>query len=145
MYIRYTLFYVRIQKDKLKFIQFLDASFAYALVIQRNEVFLAAANALAAKMGGSGEMTQDITKLTAEIFGGITAGEYFITALISPLLYEFAFDGDGVPDNDGVIAGYGVQANCDNIITNISDITSKLMLYIENFLQIFLKIFGIGR
>ena len=110
-----------------------------------DEIFLAAANALVAKMGGSGEMTQDITKLTAEIFGGITAGEYFIAALISPLLYEFAFDGDGVPDNNGVIAGYGVQANGDNILANISDITNKLMLYIENFFSIFFKIFGIGR
>ncbi len=110
-----------------------------------DEIFMSAANALLAKMGGTGTMTQDITKLTGQIFGGITAGEYFITALISPLLYEFAFDGDNVPDNNGTLQGYGLEMNGDNILTNISNITNKLMLYIENFFIIFIKIFGIGR
>lgn len=110
-----------------------------------DEIFMAAANALLAKMGGTGTMTQDITKLTGQIFGGISAGEYFITALISPLLYEFAFDGDGVPDNNGTLQGYGLEMNGDNILTNLSNTANKLMLYIENFFIIFAKIFGIGR
>ncbi len=110
-----------------------------------DEIFLGAANALIASMGGTGTMTQDIKKLTGEIFGGISAGEYFITALISPLLYEFAFDGDGVPDNNGSMAGYGAQDNGSNILTSISNAVNKLMLYIENFFIIYAKIFGIGR
>ncbi len=110
-----------------------------------DEIFIAAANALIAKMGGSDTLTQDITKLTGQIFGGISAPEYFITALISPLLYEFAFDGDSVPDNNGTLQGYGIEMNGRNILTNLSNIVNKLMLYIENFFIIFIKIFGIGR
>lgn len=110
-----------------------------------DEIFISAANALIAKMGGSDTLTQDITKLTGRIFGGISAPEYFITALISPLLYEFAYDGDSVPDNNGTLQGYGIEMNTANIFTNISNIVNKLMLYIENFFIIFIKIFGIGR
>ena len=108
-----------------------------------DEIFLAAANALVAKMGGSGEMTQDITKLTAGVFGGITAGEYFIAALISPLLYEFAFDGDGVSDNNGTIAGYGIESNKENVISAFSHVIDTLVHYIESFFGIFMKIFAI--
>ena len=108
-----------------------------------DEIFLAAANALVAKMGGSGEMTQDITKLTAGVFGGITAGEYFIAALISPLLYEFAFDGDGVPDNNGTIAGYCIESNKENVISAFSHVIDTLVHYIESFFGIFMKIFAI--
>ena len=110
-----------------------------------DEIFISAANALVASMGGSDTMTQDIKKLTGQIFGGISAPEYFITALISPLLYEFAFDGDSVPDNDGTLQGYGIEMNGRNILTNLSNISNTLMLYIENFFVIFAKIFGIGR
>lgn len=111
-----------------------------------DEVFLAAANELIAKMGGGKTMTQDITKLTSEIFGGVTAGQYFLVALISPLLHEFAFDGDGVPDNNGTIKGYGVEnANLDNILTALSNTANTLKLYIENFFIIFIKVFGFGR
>ena len=115
------------------------------LATVNDEIFLGAASALLTGMGVSDTLTQDITKLTGEVFGGISAGEYFITALISPLLYEFAFDGDSVPDNNGTIQGYGLQMNVNNIITNLSNAANKLMLYIENFFIIFVKIFGIGR
>ena len=110
-----------------------------------DEIFLGAANMLIQQLGGTGEMTQDVAKLAGEVFGGITAGEYFITALISPLLYEFAFDGDGVPDNNGTIAGYGVHTNSDNVVANISYAVNKFMLYLKNFIVIFAKIFGIGK
>ena len=90
-------------------------------------------------------MTKDLTKLTTEVFGGISPGQYFLTALISPLLYEFAFDGDGTPDNNGTLQGYGIEMNGNNILTNISNMSNTLMLYIENFFIIFIKIFGIGR
>lgn len=110
-----------------------------------DEIFMGAANMLLAKMGGTDTMTQDIVKLTGQIFGGISAGEYFITAIISPLLYEFAFDGDAVPDNNGTLQGYGIEMNARNILTNLSNAANTLALYIENFFIIFLKIFGIGR
>ncbi len=110
-----------------------------------DEIFIACANELIKGMGGSGTMTKDLTQLTSDIFGGVTAGEYFLVALISPLLYEFAFDGDSVPDNNGTLQGYGFEINGNNIISNLSAIANKLMLYIENFFVIFIKIFGIGR
>ncbi len=110
-----------------------------------DEIFIGAANALIAKMGGTDTMTQDITKLTGQIFGGISAGEYFITALISPLLYEFAFDGDAVPDNNGTIQGYAIEMNGRNILNSLSLTANTLALYIENFFIILIKIIGIGR
>ncbi len=110
-----------------------------------DEVLLAAANTILDAMGGTDTMAKDFTRITAMIFGGINPGEYFITALISPLLYEFAFDGDSVPDNNGTLQGYGVEMNGDNILTNISNTANKLMIYIENFFIIFVKIFGFGR
>ncbi len=110
-----------------------------------DEIFMSAANALIAAMGGGDTLTQDITKLTGQIFGGISAGEYFITALISPLLYEFAFDGDSVPDNNGTLQGYGIEMNGRNILTNLTQTANILTLYIENFFIIIAKIFGIGR
>lgn len=110
-----------------------------------DEIFFAAANALVEKMGGSGNMSKEFTKLTSEIFGGVTAGQYFLVALVSPLLYKFAFDGDSVPDNNGTLHGYGVEMNTQNIIANLSSMANTLMLYIENFFIIFIKIFGIGR
>lgn len=90
-------------------------------------------------------MSKDFTKITSEIFGGVTPGQYFLVALVSPLLYEFAFDGDSVPDNNGTLQGYGTSMNCDNILANLTNTANKLLLYIENFFIIFAKIFGIGR
>ncbi len=115
------------------------------LTTVNDEIFLSAANDLIAGMGGTDSMSKDISKLATEVFGGVNAGQYFITALISPLLYEFAFDGDDTPDNNGTLAGYGVEMNGRNILTNLSNAANTLMLYIENFFIIFLKIFGIGR
>ena len=110
-----------------------------------DEIFFACANELIEKMGGTGSMSKDFTKITSEIFGGVTAGQYFLVALISPLLYEFAFDGDSVPDNNGTIQGYGIEMNGSNILSNITNTVNKIMLFIENFFIIFVKIFGIGR
>lgn len=110
-----------------------------------DEIFFAAANELIEMMGMNGNMSKEFTKLTSEIFGGVTAGQYFLVALVSPLLYQFAFDGDFVPDNNGTLQGYGIEMSGRNILNNLSDAANTLMLYIENFFIIFVKIFGIGR
>ena len=110
-----------------------------------DEIFFAAANELIEMMGMNGNMSKEFTKLTSEIFGGVTAGQYFLVALVSPLLYQFAFDGDNVSDNNGTLQGYGIEMNGRNILNNLSDAANTLMLYIENFFIIFVKIFGIGR
>lgn len=110
-----------------------------------DEIFLACANEIIKQLGGTDSMSKDFTKITSEIFGGVTPGQYFLVALVSPLLYEFAFDGDSVPDNNGTLQGYGTSMNCDNILANLTNTANKLLLYIENFFIIFVKIFGIGR
>ncbi|MBR3766651.1 MAG: metallophosphoesterase [Clostridia bacterium] len=111
-----------------------------------DEIFLGAANALIEKMGGSGDMAKEFTKIASDAFGGVTYGQYFLVALVSPLLYEFAFDSDGVNDNNGTIEGYGIDGkNADNIFANLTNIVNKLKLYIENFFIIFFKIFGINK
>jgi len=110
-----------------------------------DEIFFSCANEIIKQLGGTDSMSKDFTKITSEIFGGVTAGQYFLVALVSPLLYEFAFDGDGVADNNGTLQGYGIEMNCNNLLTSLSNTANTLMLYIENFFIIFIKIFGIGR
>ncbi len=116
------------------------------LATVNDEVFISCVNSLLDGMGITSTATQDIRKLTAKVFGGVKPGEYFITALISPLLYEFAFDGDSVPDNNGELAGYnsGVT-NLDNIITNLSNIFNKTLIYIENAFIVIGRMFGINK
>lgn len=106
-----------------------------------DEVFLSAANELLANLGIDG-VTKELTKLGTEVFGPVTAGEYFLLAIASPLLYEFGFDSDGVNDNNGVIEGYGADANnLSNIGIAVVDVASKIALYLSFFVDIVSKIF----
>ena len=57
------------------------------------------ADELIAKLGG-GTIATDLTKLGINVFGSVNAAEYAILGLISPLLYKFAYDNDGVDDNN---------------------------------------------
>ena len=116
------------------------------LATVNDEVFISVVNSLLDSMGITSTATQDIRKLAAKVFGGVKPGEYFITLLISPLLYEFAFDGDNVPDNNGNFAGYNSDVtNLDNIMTNISNIFNKILIYIENSFVVIGRMFGINR
>ena len=69
-------------------------------------------------------------------YGPISPGEYFLLALLSPLLMSFAND-DDVDDNNGVIDGYGVNNNSenvsDNFISTLNDLV-KSLLYIIKFM-----------
>lgn len=113
------------------------------LATVNDEIFISAANSLLSSMGITSTATQDLRKLTANIFGGITPGEYFLVILISPLLYEFAFDGDGVDDNNGTLAGYGAEeSNFDNIITNISNTFNTMIIYIKNVFVVLSRMFS---
>lgn len=85
---------------------------------------------------------QNLTKKYCSEFGGITPGEYLITAMLAPFLYEFAFDADGVNDNNGVIAGYGVKTNrAGNIADNIKNFFEKLISYIDKIMSGLEKLF----
>ena len=64
-------------------------------------------------------------------------------ALRHPIIYDFAYDDDGVDDNNGVIEGYGVgsvQDNLQNIGANVGHLSSKTMTYAGNALRILLKL-----
>ncbi len=106
----------------------------------QDEVIFAWANDYMGKVGGDG-MVKEVTKLCTETFGGVTAAEYFLCAIASPIIYEFAFDSDGVNDNNGTIEGYGAE-NEKSFFENISDWFSNLIAKISLYLQMFFSIFA---
>lgn len=105
-----------------------------------DEVFFEAANKIFAHLGTDAFVT-DITKLATKILGGVTPVEYLLLAIVSPIVYEFAVDTDGVNDNSGVIEGYGADANgIGNVFAKLYGIASDIITYITNALNIVLKI-----
>ncbi|MBQ3150361.1 MAG: metallophosphoesterase [Clostridia bacterium] len=107
-----------------------------------DEVFIKAANELIAKNDADG-ITKSIVKTLSNTFGAVKPGTYFLVALVSPLLYEFAYDSDEVDDRNGVIEGYNSSDYnpMDNVIAKISDFFATLSLYFSFFIEIVAKIF----
>ena len=91
---------------------------------------------------GMDTISKELTQLGIETFGAVNAAEYVILGLISPLLYKFAFDNDGVDDNNGVLPGYGTVNTGDNI-NNITDkytnLVEKITFYVSMILKYALK------
>lgn len=107
-----------------------------------DEVFLKAANAVLAHFG-TDSVQKDLTKLGTKVFGPFTAGEYFLLSIASPILYEFAYDSDGVNDNKGEFEGYGAEVDTfANVMENISNIIEKISLYFSLFISVITKIFA---
>ena len=107
----------------------------------QDEVIFGWANDYLGRNGGDG-MVREVTKLCTETFGGVTAIEYFLCAVASPIIYEFAFDSDGVNDNNGSFDGYGVDNEkgfIENIKSWFDSLIAKIQLYIEMFFSIFSK------
>lgn len=105
-----------------------------------DEIFLSAANAIFANFG-TDSICKDLTKLGASTYGSVTPGQYFLLALVSPLIYEFVADTDGVNDNNGVIEGYGAKTDrLQNIADNTTYICGKISDYIRLILSIISKI-----
>ncbi len=71
-------------------------------------------------------------------YGPISPGEYFLLALASPLLQSFAND-DEVDDNNGVIDGYGVNKNAENVKANFTLSVSEILSSIKMILKFILK------
>lgn len=71
-------------------------------------------------------------------YGPISPGEYFLLAIASPLLQSFAND-DGVDDNNGVIDGYGVNNNAENVKENVTISISEFLSYMKMILKFILK------
>lgn len=108
-----------------------------------DEVLLKSANDLLSKIGID-SISRDLSRLTAKVFGAVTPGKYFIVALISPILYEFAFDSDGVNDNNGSIEGYGAsQSAPQNVMANVNRILGRVSLYFSFFIGYMLKMIGL--
>ncbi len=108
-----------------------------------DETLLKAANSLLENLGAKQGIAKGITRLCTAVFGGVSAVEYFLVALVSPLLYEFVLDDDGVPDNDGEIPGYGVTGTkvaTSNVFAKIQNTVSLIAIYVFNFFKIIVKI-----
>ena len=71
-------------------------------------------------------------------YGPISPGEYFLLALASPLLQSFAND-DDVDDNNGVIDGYGLNRNAENVKANFTLSVSEFLSSMKMILKFILK------
>ncbi len=107
-----------------------------------DEIFLKGANELIKKNDADG-ITKDIVKSISNTFGPVKPGTYFLVALISPLLYEFAFDSDDVDDNNGSFEGYNASdfSPLMNISDKVADFFSTISLYLSFFFEVIGKIF----
>ncbi len=105
-------------------------------------VLLKAANELFSVLGTDSVIT-DITKLATGILGPVSPVEYFLVALVSPLICAFIAD-DDVEDNNGTIPGYGtvnVQSRISNVFNNIATTAKGIYEAVMTMLGILLKIF----
>lgn len=103
-----------------------------------DEVFFEAANEIFKNFGTDSFIT-DITKLATKVLGGVTPVEYLLLAIVSPLVYSFAVDHDGVDDNNGILPGYGtVEAG-----NNISNIVDAVLAMINDALNYVMMAFNI--
>ncbi len=112
-----------------------------------DEVFFKAANYVFTLFGTDG-IAKELTRLGTDTFGPVTAGEYFLLAIASPLLYKFACDSDNVDDNNGTIAGYGTvntAQKVQNVFANISNIISVIVKYCSIIFGYLSRILSIGK
>ena len=109
-----------------------------ALSSVNDEVFLSAANKVASSFG-TGEICKNFTKTVARNAGPVTAGEYLIVAIASPLLYGLAYDRDGLDDNNGEIDGYAVNNASANLAAKFGSFFSDVLLYFKLFLSYVIK------
>ena len=107
-----------------------------------DEVFFKAANDIFANLGTDSFVT-DITKMATKVLGAVTPVEYLLLAIVSPIIYRFAVDSDGVNDNYGVIEGYGtssVEGNADNVFDKIINFFTTAIKYCSLFFTNIIKI-----
>lgn len=107
-----------------------------------DDVLLGAVNGVLADLG-YGPITDSLLKLYASKLGVYTKAEIFLVGIASPILYKFAYDNDGVDDNNGVIEGYGtvnIKSNITNIVENIGNISEKVTFYIGLVLSYLAKL-----
>ncbi len=71
-------------------------------------------------------------------YGPISPGEYFLLALVSPLLQSFAND-DEVDDNNGAIDGYGIDNSAENMKANFTLSVNEFLSSIKMILKFILR------
>ena len=87
--------------------------------------------------------SEEIMKLAISVFGEVSAVEYALVAIASPILYSFAYDDDGVDDNNGTLEGYGTSSfagNVQNLSDKFSRILERTIFYVMQMVEILLKI-----
>lgn len=117
--------------------------------ILREELSLLSGNTLTTyadtlvKDSGLNSFKSELKSVGSSVFGGkFTGAEYLIVAIASPLLYKFAYDDDGVNDNNGTLEGYGAvtsKSKFQNVIDNIVNFFKKLKFYAEMMFGILAK------
>ncbi len=105
-----------------------------------NTVIFQAAGAILAT-NGVGAIDTILDMVTDET-QGVTAGEYLLVAIASPLLQSFAND-DGVDDNKGTLTGYGVNDQAANMGNNFIDGSLQVADFLYTMLRYLVKIFNI--
>lgn len=98
-----------------------------------DDVLLKAVNNILGDMG-YGPIADSLIKFCISKFGVYTKAEIFLVGIASPVLYKFAYDNDGVDDNNGVIEGYGtvnLKSNVTNIFENLNNLSEKITFYLQ--------------
>lgn len=98
-----------------------------------DDVLLKAVNNILGELG-YGPIADSLIKFCISKFGVYTKAEIFLVGIASPVLYKFAYDNDGVDDNNGVIEGYGTvnfKSNVTNIFKNLGSLSEKMVFYIQ--------------
>lgn len=96
---------------------------------------------------GIESVSVELTKLGIKVFGAVNAFEYAVLGLVSPFLYTFAYDGDGVDDNNGTLPGYGTVSTVGNLLNisdNIAGILDKTVFFMTMMMKYALKGLGIS-
>lgn len=123
---------------------------AVALVLRSDlaaiadNTLLSAANMLLEKFGIEDGVADSVTKLATTVLGGVSTVEYFLLALVSPLLLEFIADDDGVDDNNGTLPGYAITGSdvaMDNISENFKNFFETVIMYIKYIIKIIARAF----
>lgn len=104
-----------------------------------DNTLLSAANKLLGNFGFDDGIANSITKLATDTFGGVSTVEYFLLALVSPLLIEFIADDDGVDDNNGTLPGYGVEGT-NVTLENYADRMKKIFEAIVAYVTYIIKV-----
>ncbi|MCQ2484626.1 MAG: metallophosphoesterase [Clostridia bacterium] len=94
------------------------------------------------KLLGTDSVSTDITKMCVQMFGTYSAAEYVIMAIVSPFVYMFINDTDGIDDASGSFPGYGtvnVQNNIANIKANVADIINGSATHANLVIKYLLK------